>query len=107
MQGFSLRIALSLGLALALIACGEQPAAPSVVTTPAGLTQISIEVEGMTCEGCASSIKTAVGELPGVKNCEVQFDAGKVQVQFDPAQVDGPKIFEAIASQGYKPVGKI
>ena len=62
MQGFSLRIALSLGLALALIACGEQPAAPSVVTTPAGLTQISIEVEGMTCEGCASSIKTAVGE---------------------------------------------
>lgn len=106
----SLSVLLLPALLLAAACQGDSnPAAPqgSGTVAAAGIQEINIQVEGMSCEGCASSIKTAVGELPGVQNCDVQVKEGRVQVRFDPQQVDQPKIYAAITSQGYKPVKNI
>ncbi len=86
-------------------ACDRPASPPAPEANVSGQIQkVNILVEGMTCEGCASSIKTAVGALPGVEDCAVEFKTGNVVVAFDPTRVNQEQIYSAISSQGYKPV---
>ncbi|MBO6940569.1 MAG: cation transporter [Deltaproteobacteria bacterium] len=58
-------------------------------------------IEGMTCEGCASHIRTAVGALPSVKAVEVSFAEGTAVVVFDGDAADDQAVTEAVAGAGY------
>lgn len=58
-------------------------------------------VSGMTCKGCTGHIKTAVGELPGVKSVQVSYEEGKATVVFAKGQADDAKVAAAIAEYGY------
>ena len=61
-----------------------------------------IVVEGMSCSHCENSIKKAVGALAGVQKVGVDLATKKVTVEFDPEQVTGKAIFDAIEDQGYE-----
>ncbi|ARI76655.1 copper chaperone CopZ [Halobacillus mangrovi] len=67
--------------------------------------QLTLEVNGMTCEHCEKSVKNALTELEGVHGVEVDLDSGKVDVTYDEAYVSKPLMKDAIESQGYEPVG--
>ena len=60
-----------------------------------------LRVDGMSCEHCVKSIKTAVGALSGVTEVSVDLTAKTVTVKHDPAQSPLDKIKLQIEDQGY------
>lgn len=45
------------------------------------LEQVHMKVDGMTCEGCASKIKSGLSKLPAVKGSDVNFKKGTADVR--------------------------
>jgi copper chaperone len=58
-------------------------------------------VTGMTCEHCVSSVRSEVGELPGVTAVEVDLASGKVSVT-SAAPLDFGQVRAAVDEAGYK-----
>ena len=58
-------------------------------------------IDGMTCEGCAGHIHTAVGGLPNVKAVEVSYADGTATVVFDGDTVDDEAVIQAVDRAGY------
>ncbi|WP_342387759.1 copper chaperone CopZ [Salinicoccus bachuensis] len=65
------------------------------------MAQKIIEVEGMTCGHCKSSVEGALSELEGVKSADVNLDANNVNVEYDESKVTESSMVEAIEDQGY------
>ena len=59
-------------------------------------------VEGMSCNHCVNSIKSAVGAIQGVENVEVDLKAKKVTVGYTAGLVAIETIKETIEDQGYE-----
>ena len=51
---------------------------------------ITLKVEGMTCGGCAKSIKNALNGRDGVQSSDADVEAGTVSVEFDAAVIQRP-----------------
>lgn len=67
--------------------------------------EMTLEVNGMTCEHCQKTVKDTVENLEGVHGAEVHLDSGKVNVVYDEAYVGKNLIKESIHTQGYEVVG--
>ncbi|GGP12126.1 copper chaperone CopZ [Oceanobacillus neutriphilus] len=65
------------------------------------MTNETIQVQGMSCGHCVSSVEGAVGGLDGVDKVNVHLQEGKVDVSFDEGKVKLDEITEAIEDQGY------
>jgi len=62
---------------------------------------MTLDVTGMTCGHCKSSVEGALKELDGVSNVDVNLDTGKVDVKYDEAKVSADAMREAVEDQGY------
>lgn len=60
-----------------------------------------LRVPSIACEGCARSIKQALGRLPGVQKVEVDVAGKNVDVDYDAGQVAEENIKERIESADY------
>lgn len=65
------------------------------------MSNITLNVQGMSCGHCVKAVETAVGGLQGIQEVAVSLDEAKVNVAFDEAQVSVEQIKEAIEEQGY------
>ncbi|MEN1969639.1 copper chaperone CopZ [Lentibacillus sp. N15] len=65
------------------------------------MQKLTLDVKGMTCGHCKSSVEGALGGLDGVTNVEVDLTTGKVDVMYDDAKVTVADIQEAVEDQGY------
>jgi len=65
------------------------------------MTEVTLKVEGMSCNHCVQSVERSVGELAGVEAVKVNLAEGKVAVKFDEAKVTRAQIEEVIDDQGY------
>lgn len=65
------------------------------------MTEVTLKVEGMSCNHCVQSVERSVGELAGVDDVKVNLAEGKVAVKFDEAKVTRAQIEEVIDDQGY------
>ncbi|MFT7665365.1 MAG: Cu+-exporting ATPase [Planctomycetota bacterium] len=63
---------------------------------------IQIPVDGMTCQGCASSIERALDKLEGVGTARVNYGSKTATIDFDSAIVSESTIGNAIRSAGYR-----
>ncbi|HLS07676.1 copper chaperone CopZ [Lentibacillus sp.] len=63
--------------------------------------QTTLDVRGMTCAHCESSVKGALEEIEGVQGVEVTLDTGKVNVIYDEAIANIESMREAVEEQGY------
>ncbi|RYG73523.1 copper chaperone CopZ [Lentibacillus lipolyticus] len=63
--------------------------------------QTTLDVKGMTCGHCESSVKGALESLEGVQTVEVDLNSGKVDVTYDDAVVTIAAMREAVEDQGY------
>jgi P-type Cu+ transporter len=63
-----------------------------------------IEVGGMSCATCSGTVEEAVRGLPGVLRVDANFATDEAHVEFNPAQLSLPRIFDAIEAAGYEPV---
>ncbi|MGO8670872.1 MAG: heavy-metal-associated domain-containing protein [Capsulimonadaceae bacterium] len=57
------------------------------------------------CDGCANSIRTALGGVHGVSRVTVDTEAKSVRVSFDSDAVDEDHLAEHLAEIGF-PVGR-
>ena len=92
-------------LLLALVACGGASLAPSESTTPpeaaVALTTTELHVEGMTCDGCADTIREALQPRAGIVRVEVDVEGKKAVVSHDATQISPQDVAAAITAAGY------
>jgi len=68
------------------------------------MTTETYTVTGMTCSHCVSSVTEEVGELPGVRDVQVDLDSGRVTVTAD-APVGVDDVRAAVEEAGYSLAG--
>ena len=62
---------------------------------------IVINVQGMSCMHCVTSIKKGLGELKGVEAVDVNLQEGQVIVKFDSNNINFERIKKTIEDIGY------
>ena len=60
--------------------------------------KVLLKIEGMTCAGCAQTIRRALERDEGVREARVSWDSGTAEVSYDPLktreeQILGNRIF--------------
>lgn len=60
-----------------------------------------MQVGGMDCGSCAKTIKASLQQLPGVTETQVSFATGRLNVSYDPQQVNEAAICDRITALGY------
>lgn len=63
------------------------------------MEQVTLKIEGMTCQHCVHAVSGRLSKMPGVKVDEVQI--GSATLHHDPAVATIDAIEEAIADEGY------
>jgi copper chaperone len=64
------------------------------------MTQLTMNISGMTCGHCVSSVTRALKGLDGV--AVEQVTLGKATVSYDPVATSPTRIAEAIEEEGYR-----
>lgn len=64
-------------------------------------TTTVISVEGMTCGGCANSVRAELTHIPSVTDVGIDLSAGTVTIASD-APLDAADIQAAIEEAGYQ-----
>ena len=59
------------------------------------------QVPAIKCDGCAGSIREALGRVPGVEAVEVSVERKTVAVRYDPARVEEARIRTALKGAGF------
>jgi Cu+-exporting ATPase len=65
------------------------------------VSQITLEVEGMTCAGCASRVERTLNSLTGVE-ASVNLATEKAAVRYDEGRVDLEELVGAVEAAGYR-----
>ncbi len=68
---------------------------------PPGVTEVELNVSGMTCGSCAARVQKALGRQAGVERADVNFATERATVVFDPAQVGLDSLVAAVGKIGY------
>lgn len=64
---------------------------------------VSMNISGMTCGGCESSITTALMKQEGVfKVVSIDHKSGLATICFDPTKVESDKLAKLVTKKGYK-----
>lgn len=66
------------------------------------MRQLTLNVRGMTCAACASSIETQLLAQTGVKEAVVNTTTEQVRITFDPKVISIPTLIQVIESLGYE-----
>jgi copper chaperone len=65
------------------------------------MTNITLNVKGMSCGHCVKAVEGSVGKLDGVSTVKVNLEDGTVAVDFNDDKVTLDAIKETIDDQGY------
>ncbi len=65
------------------------------------MEKLTLNVEGMTCGGCATSIQNALNSRDGVTSAEADVAAGTVSVEFDSVVIQQAALEQAIVDAGF------
>lgn len=65
------------------------------------VSQVTLNVQGMSCGHCVSSVESNVGKLDGVNEVKVHLESGKVDISYEEDKVTLDVIKETIDDQGY------
>lgn len=65
------------------------------------MTTTTLRAPAMCCGNCVTTIKRAVGRLPGVQAVDGDPTTKQVMVKFDEQQVSLAQITTAMAEEGY------
>jgi copper chaperone len=65
------------------------------------MEQVTLQVNGMTCQGCVRSVKRVLEAVPGVVSAEVSLERNQAVIACDPARIDAARLAEAVTAAGY------
>lgn len=64
---------------------------------------VALKITGMTCGGCAVSVRMAAKKVEGVVAVNVSYEKGLADITYDPARTTPEKIAKAVtANSGFK-----
>lgn len=66
------------------------------------IKNLVMSVNGMTGAECEHKVKSALGEIEGVRKVEVDVPGKTVAVSLDPSSVNETQIRNAITGQGFQ-----
>ena len=62
---------------------------------------ITLDIGGMTCQGCVGSVTRVLRATAGVSDARVSLTPGKAEVTYDPARTDPSALRKAVEDAGY------
>ena len=62
----------------------------------------TLNIYGMTCNGCVRSVKNALERTAGVSDVQVSLEENKAQVTFDEQTTNPAALAEAVSEAGYE-----
>ena len=65
------------------------------------MTQIQLDIQGMSCASCARAVEKSVAALPGVLDASVNFAAETALIRYDESRTPISKITTAVTQAGY------
>jgi len=68
---------------------------------------VVLQIEGMHCHRCETSIQRALGAYPGVREVEVDFLSGQASVLHERGSVTAEQLMAAVNDAGYRATGFI
>jgi Cu+-exporting ATPase len=71
------------------------------VENPVTLEVATLQVGGMHCAGCVTTVEKALKTVQGVAAAEVNLVTERARVQYDPAAAKPQQLFDAVADAGY------
>ena len=77
---------------------GMKPPTPH---TPATVQITTLEIVGMSCDGCARKVTTALNALEGVVHVSVDLQKDQAIVEHLPVYSDAPSLVTAVRNAGY------
>ena len=63
---------------------------------------IMMNINGMTCLGCVSSVKSVLDKIAGVNDADVSLENGQVTIQYDAEKTNVNQFKEAIMEAGFE-----
>ena len=61
-----------------------------------------LNINGMTCMGCVTSIKKVLEEITGVSDYDISLKKKQAKIQYDPEKTNINKLKEAIVGAGFE-----
>jgi copper chaperone CopZ len=86
---------------LASLASSRVAAASHASGEEAAPSTLRLQVEGMTCAGCAVGVEHALLDVLGVRSAKVDWQAGTAVVQYDEGRVSAEEILKAKVPSHY------
>ena len=77
------------------------------VSAEANWVEITLNVEGMTCEGCENAIKAGLENLEGIALVESSHEEAWTKVKYDSNATSKEDITSSITETGYEVKGEI
>jgi len=68
--------------------------------------QTHLDITGMSCANCSSTVQETVESLDGVESATVNFATDEGSVEYDPERVSLREIYDAVESAGYEAVSE-
>lgn len=65
------------------------------------MKSLEMKIDGMQCDGCASTIQSILSREPGVKSSSVSFPRRAASVFYDPQETDAARLAEAVTKAGF------
>ncbi len=65
------------------------------------MTPLVLKVSGMSCEHCATAVRTEISSLPGVTDVDVNVASGEVKIIAEPVP-DEAALRAAVDAAGYE-----
>lgn len=68
---------------------------------PDGAAVATVRVDGMTCRSCSAGVVDALAQVAGVVHADIDYDAARARVTYDPSRVQPEAFVRAIDELGY------
>lgn len=62
---------------------------------------VELGIDKLTCGSCVENVRSALADLPGLGEIEIDVSSGSGRVEFDPQQTDAETIARRISAAGY------
>jgi len=67
---------------------------------------IILKIEGMSCDGCANTIKGLVEKEPGVRMASISFADRQARILFDPQAVQENRLVDVIERAEFRVISR-
>jgi copper chaperone len=70
------------------------------------MNTVTIKIEGMHCDGCASNVQSLLEHQMGVKKATASFQQKEARILYDPGSVSDDKLADIVEKAGYRVISR-